>query len=94
MRPERLRRGDVVVAVVLTVALIAAGVLLWRSSPADGTIDRLAARPITDPPAAAGIPAGFVEAWRAPSSATVLPAVSGSGRGHRGRRHRLRPGRA
>ena len=77
VRPERLRRGDVVVAAVLTIALIAAGVLLWRSSPADGTTDRLAARPITGPPAAAGIPAGFVEAWRAPSSATVLPAVSG-----------------
>ena len=77
VRSERLRRGDVVIAVVLSVVLVAAGVLLWQASPADGTTDRTAQPPISAPPNATGIPAGFVEAWRAPSAATVLPAVSG-----------------
>jgi hypothetical protein len=65
------------VAALLAVALIAAAALLWRTSPAVGTTDVVAAQPIAAPPNAAGIPAAFVEAWRAPSRATIAPVVAG-----------------
>ncbi len=77
LRPERLRRSDVVIAVLLSLALVAAAGVLWVNSSVAGTDDRVAAQPILAPPPATGIPAGFVPAWVAPSAATVAPAVSG-----------------
>lgn len=77
VRPERLRRVDVAVALALAVALIVAAVLLWRASPAAGTADRVAEQPIAAAPRATRIPAAFTEAWRAPSAATVAPVVAG-----------------
>jgi PQQ-like domain len=67
----------VVVGVLLAALLLAGAITLWRTSAVTNTTDRVAAAPIAAPPAATGIPAGFVEAWRAPSAATVRPAVVG-----------------
>lgn len=77
MRPERLRRVDVAVAVALVVALLVAAGWLWRTSPVAGTQDQVAAQPIAAAPAAERVPAGFTEAWRAPSAATIAPVVAG-----------------
>ncbi|TWF76316.1 hypothetical protein FHX44_112206 [Pseudonocardia hierapolitana] len=77
MRPERRRRSDVVVAVALTVVLIGVTVFLWITSDAARTTSRPATDPIAAPPAAAGVPAGVTEAWRAASGATVAPVVAG-----------------
>jgi hypothetical protein len=78
VQPERFGRGDVLVAILLTALLLVGAVLLWRMSPAANTVDRVAAQPIAAPPTAAGIPAAFAVAWRAPSAATVAPVVAGS----------------
>jgi PQQ-like domain len=77
VRPERRRRSDVVVAVALTVVLIGITAVLWVTSDAANTSSRPAESPIVAPPAAAGVPAAFTEAWRAPSGATVAPVVAG-----------------
>lgn len=77
LRPERRRRGDVVVAAVLSALVIGGAVVLWQTSPAAGTRSTPAAAPIAEPPPAGAIPAGFVEAWRAPSRATSVPVVAG-----------------
>jgi hypothetical protein len=75
--PERRRRADVVVAVAIaaTVALVAG--LMWATAPHTGTRSVPAAAPVAGPPAATGVPRGFVEAWRARSGATPTPVVVG-----------------
>ena len=75
--PERRRRGDVVAAAVLALLLVGAGVAVWRTSGVEGTTDVPAATPIAPPPPAIGMPAGFTEAWKAPSGATDHPVVAG-----------------
>ena len=77
IRPERRRRSDLIIGVLLAAALLGTGVVLWRTSAVAGTTDRVAAAPITAPPPAAGVPTAFVQAWQAPSAATSLPAVVG-----------------
>jgi hypothetical protein len=75
--PERRRRGDIIAAAVLALLLIGAGLTVWRASPVAHTSDEPAAIPISQPPAAADVPAGFTEAWRQPSGATDQPVVAG-----------------
>jgi hypothetical protein len=75
--PERRRRGDVAAAAVLVLALVGAAVVLSRTSDVAGTTDRPATSPITAPGPAVAAPAGFTEAWRAPSAATASPLVAG-----------------
>jgi hypothetical protein len=77
VRPERRRRGDVIVAVALTVLLIGVTVVLWTTSDAARTSSRPATEPITAPPAATAVPTTVTEAWRAPSGATAAPVVAG-----------------
>lgn len=77
VHPERMRRSDTLIAVLLTVVLVAAAVLLWRASPAANTTSRVADQPIAGPPPAEAVPARFLEAWRAPSAATIAPVVAG-----------------
>jgi hypothetical protein len=67
----------VIIGIGLAVVLLAAAVVLWRGSEAASTADRLADPPISAPVDAAGVPAGFVQAWRAPSAATTTPVVVG-----------------
>ncbi len=62
---------------MLVLVLVTAVAVLWARSAVDGTTDRLADPPIAAPQPATGIPAGFAEAWRAPSEATTAPAVAG-----------------
>lgn len=63
--------------VLCAVALVVGAAVLWRTAAVTGTADRVAAAPISEPPVATGLPAGFVEAWRAPSAATPAPVVAG-----------------
>jgi len=76
--PERRRRVDVVAAVGLAVVVAVASTVLWATSAHHGTVSTAAAAPVAAPPEAAGLPAGFVEAWRAASGATPVPVVAGS----------------
>ncbi len=62
---------------MLALLLVGTATALWRTSAIAATSLRTAAAPIEAPPAAAGVPRGFVEAWRAPSSATPVPVASG-----------------
>jgi hypothetical protein len=73
---ERRRRGDLVAAAVLVVVLAAAAVTVWRTGAVAGTTAEPSDTPIAAPPQAAGFPAGFTEAWRAPSALTE-PVVAG-----------------
>lgn len=66
-----------IAAAVLAVLALGGGVLFWWNSPIAGTESVPAAVPIAGPPAAAGVPAGFTEVWRAPSGGTVEPVVAG-----------------
>ncbi len=77
MRPERRRRGDLVTAAALVVALVVAASVLWATGEVAGTSADAATAPAAAPPPAGGVPAAFVEAWRAPSAATPVPVVSG-----------------
>jgi hypothetical protein len=76
VRPERRRRGDLVAAAVLVVLVVVAVTVLWSTSEVAGTTSTPAAVAAAEPPPATGVPAGFVEAWRAASAATPLPVVS------------------
>mgnify|MGYP001070013328 CR=1 FL=1 len=68
-----------VVAVVLAVALVAGGVLFWRTSAAATTRSVTAPTGSFPPPplSLGSPPAGFTEAWRAPSQGTQAPLVAG-----------------
>jgi outer membrane protein assembly factor BamB len=74
---ERRRRSDVVVAAALAVAVALTAAVMWATSPQHGTESIPAAERVPAPPAAAEVPAGFTEAWRAPSAATPVPVVAG-----------------
>jgi len=76
--PERRRRVDVVVAVGLAVIVAVVSTVLWATSAHHGTVSTPAVAPVAAAPEAAGLPAGFVEAWRAASGATPVPVVAGS----------------
>ena len=75
--PERRRRSDVVIGVGIGLAVVLVAALMWATAPHTGTVSTPAAAPVADPPEAAAVPGGFVEAWRAPSAASPVPVVSG-----------------
>lgn len=77
IRPERRRRSDVIVAVVLALVLVGGAIVMWRLSPEARTTSDVATAPIPAPPQAGALPAGFAEAWRASSGATPAPVVAG-----------------
>jgi hypothetical protein len=65
------------VAAGIAVVVAVAAVVLTVTSPHAGTVSTPATTPVAPPPAAADVPAGFVEAWRARSTATPVPVVAG-----------------
>jgi hypothetical protein len=67
----------VVAAVALVVLLGVAALVVWRTSPEVATVDTPDTTPLAAPSPAGDVPAGFVEAWRAPSGATGAPVVAG-----------------
>ncbi len=75
--PERRRRGDVVAAAVLVALLLVGAFVIWRTSAEVATVDTPDTAPIAAPTPAGDVPAGFVEAWKAPSGATPAPVVAG-----------------
>jgi hypothetical protein len=50
---------------------------MWATAPHNGTASAPATAPVAGPPAATGVPGGFVEAWRARSGATPTPVAVG-----------------
>jgi hypothetical protein len=78
VRAERRRRGDLIAAAALVVVLVVAVTALWSTSEVTATRSVPAAVTAPAPPPAAGVPAAFTEAWRAPSGATPVPVVSAS----------------
>lgn len=78
VRPERRRRGDVIVGAVVAVLVLGAAVVVGLRSPVANTTVQLATTPLAAPPPAAAVaPTAFTEAWRAPSAATSGPVVAG-----------------
>ncbi|WP_143030042.1 hypothetical protein [Pseudonocardia oroxyli] len=77
--PERRRRRDLAVAAFVVLLVVAVAVGYGLISPAARTESVPADAPGVEPPVAEVVPAGFVEAWRAPSGATPQPVVSGPG---------------
>lgn len=73
------RRLDVVAAVVLAVLLLGAGIGYAVSSPAANTESVPAGSAGIAPEAPTAVPAGFTEAWRAPSGAAPVPITAGPG---------------
>lgn len=63
---------------LLGVLVLAGAIVFATTSDAARTTSSPAATPIAAPPAAAGVPAAFAEAWRAPSGATTTPVVAGN----------------
>ena len=66
-----------VVAAAITVVVAVTAAVMWATSPHHGTVSTPSAEPVAAPPDAASVPAGFTEAWRAPSAATPAPVVAG-----------------
>jgi outer membrane protein assembly factor BamB len=66
-----------VVAVGIALVVAVAAVVLTVTSPHAGTRSTPAVTPVGQPPAAAAVPDGFQEAWRARSTATPVPVVAG-----------------
>ncbi|MCP2332250.1 hypothetical protein G443_002520 [Actinoalloteichus cyanogriseus DSM 43889] len=77
VKPERRTRGDVVVASLLMVGVLAVGAVLWRTSDLAGTTAEPSVLPVVAPDPAVALPAGLQELWRADSPATSSPVVAG-----------------
>jgi len=65
------------VAVALVVLLGVAALVVWGTGPEVATVSTPDTTPLGAPSPAGDVPAGFVEAWRVPSSATRAPVVAG-----------------
>lgn len=91
VRPEQRTRGDVVAAVVIMLAVVVAGVLVWWTSDARATISRPAAEPAPNPAPAQAVPGSLTQLWTAASPATSSPVIvsgtviTGAGREMTGR---------
>ncbi|WP_199433918.1 Rv3212 family protein [Qaidamihabitans albus] len=72
------RRRDRVLAALLVVAWVAAGVLVWTFSDSRATTQETAAPPPALPPAPESVPDDLAEVWRAPSDATPVPVAEDS----------------
>ncbi|MFC8181952.1 PQQ-binding-like beta-propeller repeat protein [Rhodococcus sp. NPDC057297] len=78
LAPERRRRSDLVAAAtILVVAVLAAGVI-WFRSDAHGTTSETAPTPLPQATTALAVPASLTEVWRAQSPLTSTPVVTGS----------------
>ena len=64
-------------AVALVVLLGVAALVVWGTSPEVATVSTPDTTPLGAPSPAGDVPAGFAEAWRAPSGATRAPVVAG-----------------
>ncbi|RVW05283.1 Rv3212 family protein [Rhodococcus xishaensis] len=77
LAPERRTRLDVAVAAIIAIVAAVAVVVLWIHSDARGTTSITANTPATEAVPALSPPETLREIWRAPSSATAAPIVSG-----------------
>ncbi|KLL97246.1 hypothetical protein NJ76_12630, partial [Rhodococcus sp. IITR03] len=77
LAPERRTRTDLLVAAALVVTALVAASVVWLNSDARGTTSTTWDGPVPTPAAAQALPRTLAELWRAPSTATTAPVVSG-----------------
>ncbi|SDP83514.1 hypothetical protein SAMN04487905_11025 [Actinopolyspora xinjiangensis] len=77
VRPERRTRTDIVVALLLTAAVLLGAGTLWWFSSARATDLVTATDPVERIPRAESVPRELEPIWRAPSAATTHPVVAG-----------------
>jgi hypothetical protein len=68
---------DVALAVLITVAALVVGFVVWQSSEVKHTSLQTNPAPMVTPDAPTVFPPSLGEAWSAPSSATPIPVVAG-----------------
>lgn len=71
------RKRDVLVAALLAVAALVAGLLLWQSSDLRATTSQPYDGPVSSPARPTAFPPSLAEVWRAPSGATPEPVTVG-----------------
>ncbi|WP_051400276.1 Rv3212 family protein [Haloechinothrix halophila] len=69
---------DRAIAVILTLAVVGAGLLIWLTSDSRATHAETADGAPTPPAAPSEVPDGLEEVWRAPSAATPRPVTDGA----------------
>lgn len=72
------RPRDRVIAALILVVAVAAGVLVWATSQARETISDTASPGPPLPAAPDGVPGSLIELWQAPSGATPVPVAADS----------------
>ena len=83
--PLRARRSpwnrprDRVIAVVITVVAVVAGVLVWATSESRATVSQTADAGPALPAAPNAVPGSLTELWQARSGATPVPIAEGTG---------------
>jgi hypothetical protein len=74
----RFRTGlDIVIAVLITVVVLVAALIIWQRSDFKATSSQPAANPASDPEQPATFPPSLGEAWHANSPATPVPVAAG-----------------
>ncbi|UGQ43177.1 hypothetical protein [Rhodococcus aetherivorans] len=77
LAPERRTRADLIAALLLAVAVVAAASVVWLRSDARGTVSVTTDAAPDAPASATAVPSTLTEAWRAPSGATSRPIAVG-----------------
>lgn len=78
LSPERRRRSDLVAAAAIAVVTALVLALIWYRGDAHGTTSELAASPLSQADTATVVPDLLTERWRARSTTTSTPVVTGS----------------
>lgn len=77
-RTRFTRRIDLAVAVLIAVAAVVAGVLVWWNGDVRATSSQTYDGPVPTPQLPTVFPPSLGESWRAPSSATPVPVAVGA----------------
>lgn len=71
------RKRDVLLAALIAVVAVVAGLLMWRASDVRATASETYSGPVTTLPRPTVFPPSLAEVWRAPSGATPEPVTIG-----------------
>ncbi|MFW0784177.1 PQQ-binding-like beta-propeller repeat protein [Gordonia sp. CPCC 206044] len=78
IRPERRTAVDLWITAAIVTIVLVVGVIVWANSPVRHTDSAQAAVPAVAPQPATAVPAALTPTWRATSSATDTPALTGA----------------